>query len=39
MSRLDESPIAKREPKEIAIEAILLIPNLVKLLKIGRAYV
>lgn len=32
MSRLDESPIAKREPKEIAIEAILLIPNLVKLL-------
>ncbi len=32
MSRLDESPVARREPKEIAREAILLIPNVVKLL-------
>ena len=31
MSRLDESPVAKREPKEIAREAILLVPNVVKL--------
>ena len=32
MSRLDETPVDKRQAKEIAREAILLIPNVVKLL-------
>lgn len=32
MSRLDETPVEKRETKEIARDAILLIPNVVKLL-------
>jgi uncharacterized membrane protein YkvA (DUF1232 family) len=32
MSRLDETPVPKRQAKEIAREAIVLIPNVVKLL-------
>ena len=32
MSRLDESPVDKRQAREIAREAILLTPNLAKLL-------
>ena len=32
MSRLDETPVEKRQVKEIALEAVLLIPNVVKLL-------
>ncbi len=32
MSRLDETPVEKRQAKEIALEAVMLIPNVVKLL-------
>lgn len=32
MSQLDETPIPKRDAKEIALEVVLLIPNVVKLL-------
>jgi uncharacterized membrane protein YkvA (DUF1232 family) len=32
MSRLDETPVEKRDARAIALEAILMIPNIVKLL-------
>ncbi len=32
MSRLDETPVAKRDVREIGREAVFLIPNVVKLL-------
>ena len=32
MSRLDANPIPKRDARDIALEAVLMIPNIVKLL-------